>query len=49
VEYLQLWDTISAITLNSSEDIHLWRFEASLHQACIPQNQPTEFFWFHHF
>jgi hypothetical protein len=29
VEYLQLWDTISAITLNSSEDIHLWRFEAS--------------------
>jgi hypothetical protein len=29
VEYLQLWDTISSITLNTTEDVHLWKFEAS--------------------
>jgi len=28
-EYLQLWDTISDITLNILQDVHLWKFESS--------------------
>jgi hypothetical protein len=29
VEYLQLWDTISSISLNTTQDVHLWKSEAS--------------------
>ena len=28
-EYLELWDTLAGITLNTNDDAHIWRFESS--------------------
>ena len=28
-EYLELWDTLVGITLNTNDDAHIWRFESS--------------------
>ena len=28
-EYLEIWDILAGITLNTNDDAHIWRFESS--------------------